>query len=178
MSELDIAALQGLHELHIMIPRNAECVTSLHHFGDQTKDLRCSWTSVYEITDEDQLSTFRSLDNIPLPIRIDCVTKLAQQFQQLVDAAMHITDDVKWTMLSLAIIPERLSFDRHGIDIFGRGQPEDVANSFAVQPAQAAPKLLALVPNHVRAELTIQPRSVAFMTELLGQIENGAIRAV
>lgn len=38
--------------------------------------------------------------------------KLAQQFQQLVEAAMYITDNVEWAMLGLAIIPEELSFDR------------------------------------------------------------------
>jgi hypothetical protein len=48
---------------------------------------------------------------------------------------MHVSENVEWTMLRLAVVPERLSFDGCRIDFSRRRELEDVPNTFTLEAA-------------------------------------------
>ena len=47
------------------------------------------------------------------------IPQLPQQFLQLIRTAMHIANDVEWTMFVAAVIPQRDTLDGSGFD-FGQ----------------------------------------------------------
>jgi hypothetical protein len=49
---------------------------------------------------------------------MDRVAKLSHKFDQLIEAAMHVADNVERPVLRLLVVPQRLTFDRDGIDLF------------------------------------------------------------
>ena len=51
-----------------------------------------------------------------------------------------------------------------------------MTESFSAKAAKGAMELTPLIPDHVRAEVTIRPRPVPFVTDTLGQIHNNRNR--
>ena len=85
---------------------------------------------------------------------------------------MHIPNDVERPMLRLAIVVERLAFDRGSVDFFRRRKLEDVPYAFALQTAHRAAKLLALIAHNVWTKLTVGTRGITVVAQTLGQIED------
>src|SRR6185436_118305 len=91
---------------------------------------------------------------------------------ELVETTVHVADDVEWSMLVFAIVPEWLAFDHDCVDVFRRGQFVNVAKAFALQVANRAPQLLLLLSNDVRTEVAIRPLTVSIFTEPDREVQN------
>jgi hypothetical protein len=68
-----------------------------------------------------------------------------------------------------------LTLDRDGIDLFRRGELEDVTDSLAFQTAQRTPELLGLVANNMRSKLPIRAKSIAILAQPLGKIKDNGL---
>ena len=64
------------------------------------------------------------------------VTQLRQQLDQLIEAPMHIADEVERAVLVLQVVPERLPDEFNRLDFRQRPEHMNMAKSFALQPAQ------------------------------------------
>src|SRR5689334_20001105 len=84
---------------------------------------------------------------------------------------MHVADDVERSLLGLAIVPQRLAFDRHFIDGFLLVEHVNMAEALAVQRAKRATQILNLVSDYVWTEASIRARPVAIDTHALRQIQ-------
>src|SRR3954454_8474698 len=93
----------------------------------------------------------------------DDVTEFGQQRNQLVVAAVHVADDIKGAELRAFVIPQRLSLQGYGVDLLCRAQYEHMPKSFALQLANRAPHLLALLADDMRAKCPISAPSVPLL---------------
>src|ERR1700759_371048 len=53
---LHVPASQSSHELHVVITGNAESLPTLHHIGDEAKNLHGSRSAIHQVAHEDQLA--------------------------------------------------------------------------------------------------------------------------
>ena len=91
--------------------------------------------------------------------RRDRVAELLEQRHQLVEAAVDVADDVERAVLVACGRSRAAARSIVGrVDLLGRLQDEDVAEALALQAAQRAAQLLALVADDVRAEVAVGPR--------------------
>ena len=105
MRQLHITATECLHQLYIMIAGYAESLSSLDQSGDEAKYLRRSRPSINQVSNENQFSTLGQLRRILTILHFHGVAKRAQQLQQLIEATMHIANDVERPVLGLAVVP-------------------------------------------------------------------------
>src|SRR5258708_12855919 len=105
MCQLHVAAAECLYQLHIMIAGYAESLSSLEQAGDEAEHFRRSRPSINQVANENQLSTLRRLRRVLTILHFHRVAKSAQQLQQLIDATMHIANDVERPLLGLAVVP-------------------------------------------------------------------------
>jgi hypothetical protein len=104
------------------------------------------------------------------------ITKPGEQLFDLVAAAMHVADEVEWTVIVLPVISQRRPLDRDRFDFLWRFQDDDVAKSFTFQRSERPSQLGSLLPNDVSAELTVSPLAIALLAYLFGQVENNSNR--
>ena len=50
-------------------------------------------------------------------LRVNLVAEFPQQRLQLIKAAMYVTDDIKWPVLLLEVVPQWLSLDLDGLNL-------------------------------------------------------------
>src|SRR5271155_4266315 len=105
MRQLHITAAECLYQLYIMIAWYAEGLSRLHQAGDEAKHPRRLRPSINQVSNENQLSTLRRLRRILTILHFHRVAKNAQQLQQLIEATMHIANDVERPVLGLAVVP-------------------------------------------------------------------------
>jgi hypothetical protein len=72
------------------------------------------------------------------------------------------------TVFVLQVVPELLPLDDDFVDFRGRRQFVNVAKAFALQVADRAPQLLALLTDHVRTEVAIRSVAVAILANPVG----------
>ena len=61
---------------------------------------------------------------------MESIAELSKESGELLIAPVDIADDVKWAVLMLKVVPQRLSRDRDSGDFIRRGQHEHVAEPF------------------------------------------------
>src|SRR5947209_2776677 len=136
MRDLHIFPLEFTQQLDIMVARNAECLTRSHHIHRQAQHIRGGRTTIYKVTQEDGFSALwmtHSKDFFTCFSGHNLIPKLSEQGLQLLKAAMHITDNIEWSMFMLQIRPETLTLDLNGVDLFRRGENIDVMEAFTAQ---------------------------------------------
>ena len=102
----------------------------------------------------------------------DVPAELAQQRDELREAAVDVADDVERAMLGSAVRPGRLPLDHRRFDLLRRAEHGDVPEALLAQVLERAAELLALAADHVRAEVPVGPLPVAILAEPLGQVEH------
>ena len=104
------------------------------------------------------------------------ISQAVQQFQQFVETAVHIANDVERPVLEICDCSKAAAVrsSQH------RPRParivEDIEDAFAFQSTQAAPELLALIAHNMRTELAVWPGRVAFVAQLLWKIKDDSDR--
>src|SRR5258708_4715348 len=59
VGDLNVAATKLPHQLHVMIPRNANCPARLDHRHYKPQNARRIWTSIDQVAEKDRLSAVR-----------------------------------------------------------------------------------------------------------------------
>ena len=162
----DVAPFELPLQLDVVVAGHAEGGAGLRHRHHRLQGVDDAWPAVHEVADEDGLSACRVC---PRTAVVPLVPELLQQLFELVAAAVHVADDVERPGLALAVVPERLPLDDGRIDFFLRLEHVDVAKAFASEAAQRTMQLAPLVPNDVRAEVAVRPRTIAFVADAFRQ---------
>ena len=105
-------------------------------------------------------------------VRDHLVAELPEQRHELVEAAVHVADDVERSVLVLQVVPERLALDADGIHLLGGGEHEDVAEALALEATERPAELLSLLTNDVGPEVPVLATAVPLQTEALGKVEH------
>src|SRR5262250_1870602 len=113
-----------------MIAWNTKCRSFINHSHDEPQHLWSPRPAVYQITDKDSPSTIRR--NCPSAFRVvlKSVAEACKESGELLIAPVNIADDVKWPVLMLEVVPQRLTRDRDSRNFIRRGQHEHVTESF------------------------------------------------
>src|SRR5580704_18158168 len=111
MRELYVAAFQCLDQFHIVVARQTECLSATNHRHYQTEHAGCCGAAVDKIAHKDEFASVRRDDGKFVIFSSDGVAKLGHQLQQLIQAAMHIANDVEWPVLVPPIVPKRCALD-------------------------------------------------------------------
>src|SRR4029077_18514646 len=170
--QLHIASLQFPHQLHVMIAGNAERGTVFYHFHDQVQYFWNLGSAVNQDTNENRLASIWRSHTLCRRSFVDLVTEPNEQSGQLFVATVHVPDDVERPMLVFQVIPKGLSHDRDRGGLLGTRQHEDMTEAFAFKSPKRTPQLLGLVSDDVRAELAVRPTLIAFVADLLWQVQN------
>jgi hypothetical protein len=95
---------------------------------------------------------------VPVVVRDkgDLVPEFVEQFEEFVEAAVDVADDVERTVVVAAVDPQGLASDRRGVDLLGRRKDVDVAESLAVQIAQGLAECFGLAVDDVRAKVSVR----------------------
>src|SRR5580704_11632123 len=91
----DVSAVQRFDELHVMISGNAEGLSSMNKTGNETKNLHSTRATIYKVTDKDELASVRREDRICLFLLSDRVAELRHQFEQFIETAMNVADNIE-----------------------------------------------------------------------------------
>jgi hypothetical protein len=166
--DLHVAPAELAHQLDVVIPGNGKRGVRLDRVHDDAQHVGHARSAVDEIAEEDE----------PPPLRMppDAVARRvaegAEQLLQLLRAAVHVADDVERTVVPPPVVPERLPLDRDGVDLLDRAQHVNVAEALALEIAQRALELAALLADDVRAEVAIGTLAVPRLTHPLRQVEH------
>ncbi len=166
--DLHVPAAQLLHELEIVVARDGERSTRIHHRHRRAQYVRNAGTTIHEVAEEDDLAAVR------MPPCGGVITKVAEGGEQLVEllaAAVHVADHVEGSVIAAAIVPHPFAHDGGAIDFLRRAQQVDTAEAFRLQVAERTSQLPGLLRYHVRSEGTIGARAVAFLAQLHGHVE-------
>src|SRR5580692_88524 len=155
-----------------MISRNAERRAVFGHFHDQAQHFWNLGSAVNQITNENRSASIGRSDTCCCRSLVDLVTELNKQSGQLFVATVYVPDDVERPVLVFQVIPKRLSHDRDRGDLLGSRQHEDMTEAFAFKSPKRTPQLLGLISDDVRSELAVRPTLIAFVADLLWQVEN------
>ncbi|GEM_PF-5104843 len=163
--DLDVAPLELAHQLHVVVARRAEGVSGLDHAHDEPQDIGDLRPAVDDVAEEDGLASLGMAS-------ADLVAESRQQLDQFVVAAVDVTDDIERPVLVPLVVVERVADDLRRIDLLRRTEDVDMPEALARQAADRAPKLPALLPNDVRAEIPVRALPITFLAELLRQVEH------
>jgi hypothetical protein len=100
------------------------------------------------------------------------VAEFGEQIEELVVAAVDITDDIERAFVGFAIVPERLAFNGDLVGLFLGFEDVDMSEAFALQAAEAAAELDQLIADNVRTKGTVGAIFVAVVTSLFGEFED------
>jgi hypothetical protein len=117
MLDLDLLAPQPAHELHIVVPRDAERRARNHHIANNADSIENMRSTIDQIAQEDRVPSrgvppafvpprgVRIRQSEPLP---PC---LFEQRPQFIGTAMQVTEDIERTRLILLVVPQRRALD-------------------------------------------------------------------
>src|SRR3954468_18181434 len=97
---------------------------------------------------------------------------MVEQLLELRAAAMHVTDDVEWAVVELAVVPQWLARDLRRGDVALRSEVMHLPKAFTLKKPKRALELTALLPDHVRSEIAIGSILVARLAQPFGKIEH------
>src|SRR2546425_11657306 len=100
------------------------------------------------------------------------VSKLPEQSDEFLEAAVDVADDVERSVLPPAVGPPRLSLDLRRVHFLWRAEDGDSPEAFAFQTPDRATELRSLLADDVRAEVAVGSGGVSFDAELLGNVED------
>src|SRR5438128_6285910 len=148
MRHLYIAALQGTHELLLMVARHAKCSAGGNGAHHKSQHARCIGAAVDQVAEKDQLPAGRRSDIVlravgALRLNRDVIPECADQATKFVQASMDIADDVERSMLIAPVNPERLALYDGRIDRLFRLQGENVSKAFPFQKALRSSHLVS-----------------------------------
>ncbi len=166
----DVAALQSLFQLVVMVAGDAEGDARRAHVDNEAQDLGRLGATVDQVADEDQLAPFGVRDDVGRGA-FDNIAELAHQGFEFVEAAVNIADQVEGARDVLLVVPQLLAFDAHGVDGFGRIEDRDLGE-LLLQALQGLAQGVGLAPDHALAEIPVWPCFVAFKAELSRQVEH------
>ena len=173
--ELYVLAAELAKQLGLMVTGNAERGATLDHAHDQSKDVWRVRAAVHEIAKEHSAPPLGRRDADPYLAVFGApylITQTPKKLNQFVVAAVNVADDVERALLVFLVGPETLPRDRRRVDLLDALEGPDVTKSFALEPAQRAPKLLGLLPDDVRTEVSVGSRSVALLRDPLRDVEH------
>src|ERR1051325_7497139 len=104
--DLNVATAQLAHQLRVVISRDGERVARLRHVHDELQHFRNLWTTIDEVAEKDCLASFGMA---AFELRRDLVPEVREERVQLVEAAVNVADDVEWSVIEFAVVPEWLS---------------------------------------------------------------------
>jgi hypothetical protein len=169
MRNLHVSATKLPHQLRIVVSRHRKRLSRFRHAHHQFQDFRNLWSTIDQIAEEDYLSTLRMAS---LKRLRELVTKAGKQCLELVETSMYVTDNIEWSMLLLAVVPERLPFDSDCCNLFRCREFVDVTKAFAFEIAQRASQLLTLLPDYVWSKTTIGSLAISILAKAVGQVEH------
>jgi hypothetical protein len=161
---------RSAHELRVVVAGHAQGRAGGDHAHDQAQHLGRFRAAVDEVTEEDRAPALRRTDLEPSVRSPDPVPELLQQLDQLVGAAVHVADDVERARLVPAVGPQRPAPDGRGVDLLRRGEDRDVPEALPLQTFEGPVKLAGLVPDHVRAEVSVGAGTVPLAAHGFWQI--------
>ena len=146
-----------------MVPRDGKGVPRGRHSHDQPQDPRRVWPTVDQVAHKDDLTTglVSCVDRTPLGIALHDVAQRIEQGKQLAQAAMHVTDHVKRSVLIPKVVEETIANHRRRLDLLDASHHVDDPESLAGEASDRASQLLPLTPDHMFAEVAIRTGSVA-----------------
>ncbi len=112
-----ITTPQVAHQLGLVIARDAQGATGVHHVTDQLVGVQDARPSVHQIAAEDGLPPSGMAVDPPIAPRaiersfVPFVPKGFQQPLELIAAAMHVGDEVEGAVLVPMVTPQRLALD-------------------------------------------------------------------
>src|SRR6516225_918694 len=168
--DVHVAAVKLAHQLLVVVAKNAERVTCVHHGHDQPEDVGGAWSPIDQIAEKEGLSPVW-MEGSESAV-IESIAESLEQAAQLVEASMHIADDVEGAMLAALVGPQGLAPELHGVHRFGCGEGVDLTEALAAQAAEGTTELAALLANDVHSEPAVWTALVPRMTELRGEIEH------
>ncbi len=172
MLDLDFMALEMTQQLHVMVARHAKRLPGLNHAPDEIDRLDYFWPAIHQIAQKDDPASLRVA---PASLSIGLVAKLLQEFLQLIQAAMYITDQIERAALSAPVRPERLALDARRLNLCWR-QHKDVAKAFMLQTTQPGVQRLHMIAHHMRAKLTIRPSGIPLLADALRHVQHNRCR--
>ncbi len=177
VGDLHVPAAQLASEFQIVVARHAERLTIAHHLHRQRKHIHHVRAAVDEIAQEHHAAPGRGRD-APLerPGAVDGISQAAEQRVQLVEAAVHVADQIERAQLAAPVGPERHPDQLTGADLLGRLEHEHVAETLAPQGLQAPVQVAPLVSDDSRrdrrAARAVGPGDVAGVHHGRGQVEH------
>src|SRR5688572_15094095 len=124
MGDLDVAAAQGTHQLHVVVSRHAQGGTRLDHAHDEPEHRRRRRPAVGQVTHEYRLAAERG-DDADTEFRLrrlHGITELTKQIRKFVVAAVDVADDVEWSTVITSISPQPYPFDLDVVDLLRSGE--------------------------------------------------------
>src|SRR5438132_12705819 len=91
------------------------------------------------------------------------IAKLVEQRAQIGEAAVYVAYYVKWPVLVLEVVPQRLALDLGGVHLLLPLEHEDVPVAFLAQTRYGSAHLLRVSPHHVRGEAPVRPAPVPLL---------------
>src|SRR5260370_15308680 len=95
---------------------------------------------------------------------------------QFVEAAMHVTNDVKGAMFMPEIGPEARALNLNGRNLLRCVQDEDVVEALIFQTAQGFTELHSLIAHDMRTKVAIGTQAIALMTDAVRQVKDNCYR--
>src|SRR5258707_8459467 len=175
MGYSDILSPQFPQQLYIMITRDTKGFIRRNHIHRKMQHARTCWSAINQVSQENHLTSLWMLNakmSCWFALDLNLIAQALEQFLQLIKAAMNIPNDIKGTMLLLDIVPEGLAFDLSRVHLLWCIKGIKIAKSFSFQVMNGAPHLAELPAYDMRTKVTIWPVAIAFMTDLLRQVEH------
>lgn len=163
----DLAAVEGAHELLLVVAGHADRGAGLDHVHHQAQHAGGVGAAVDQVADEHGRAALRVRE--PLP------AEPAQQRLQFGAAAVDVADDVEGAGQLGPVGPGPLVRDLRGVDLVEAAQHVDPPEPVVGDPAQRAAQLLALADHHAGAEVAVGPGGVALDGHLLGHVEHDRV---
>src|SRR5262249_42556982 len=108
----------------------------------------------------------------PPSLRVRRVAQPVEQLLQLVEAAVHVADDVERANLAAPVGPDGYALDARGVDGGDRAEGVDVAEALALQPAEALAQVAQVRADHARADVAVGAGAVVRDAGGLTQVED------
>ena len=122
--------------------------------------------AIYEIAKEYDLApVWMGHRKASFPVSVSAglhlVPKVLEEDDELIEAAVHVTDDVERAVLVLQVGPHRQALDGNRLDLFRGVEHEHVPEALAFQSAKRPPELLSLLAHNPRSKRPVGTPFVA-----------------
>ena len=81
---------------------------------------------------------------------------------------MHVADDVEWSMVLLAVVPEWLTFNNDCFNLFRFREFVDMTKAFTFEIAQRASQLLTLLADYMWSKTAIGSFAISILAKTVG----------